>query len=95
MGVDVFAAVGFVVAIEQMLDAVDHATPPRAINQIFHNAAILNHDAQQITQGGRGPIPSNIGFRKTNVARFHAGQKNIPVAQADGGMRHCTSAINF
>jgi len=93
--VDVFAAVGFVVAIEQMLDAVDHAAPPRAINQIFHNAAILNHDAQQITQGRCRPITRNVGFCKTNVARFHAGQKYMPIAQTDGSVGHCTGAINF
>ena len=76
---DIFSAVGFVVAVEQVSNAVRHAAPPRAINEIFHSTAVLNHDAQQITQRGRTPIARHVGFCKTDVTRFHAGRKDLPV----------------
>ena len=95
MRVNVFSAIGLVIAIEQVLDAVSHSTPPRAKNQIVNHAPVLNHDPQQVTQGRRAPITGNVCLCKTNVARLHAGREDIPVLQTDGRMQRGRLAKDF
>ena len=92
---NVFFAVGFVVAVQQMLDAVGHPAPPRAIHQVLHGTPVLDHHAQQIAQGGRAPVASNVGFCKPNVTRLQTGRKDIPVVQADGSVGQGRVAINL
>ena len=84
---NIFSAVGFVIAIEQVLDAVGHSAPPRPKNQLVYHASVLNHDAQQVTERRRAPITRNVGLCKTNVARLQACAEDVPVLKADGGMQ--------
>ena len=83
------------ISIQQVLDAVGHAAPPSAKNQIVYHASVLNHDTQQITQRRRAPVACNVGLCTANVARLHAGCERIPVLQTNGCMKRGGFPKNF
>ena len=68
MRVDVFLAVGFGVAVEQVLDAVQQAPRPRAVHNIFHLLAVGHQHAQQLGEVGAGPVACDVALCKTDVA---------------------------
>ena len=73
MGMDVFLAVGFGVAVQQVFDAKQQAPSPGAVNGVFNHSAVADEDFDQVRQAGCGPVASDVGFGKTDVARFQSG----------------------
>ena len=53
MGVYVFLAVGFGIAVQQVFDAKQQAASPGAINGVFNDSAVADEDFDQIRQTRR------------------------------------------
>ena len=84
---DVFAAVLFGVAPHPVSNLVGQAAPPFAKNQIIDRASVGH---QQLQQGGevrRVPVACNETFCKTDVARTHGRREDLPIMNADAGLR--------
>ena len=87
VGVDVFLAVGFGIAVQQMLDTVEQAAHPRAVDHVVHFGTVFHQYAQQVHQIGAGPIACNKRLGKANVARLERGAADIPVVQLQRGVQ--------
>ena len=87
MGVDVFAAVGLGVAVEQVAQPVGQLAPPAAVHRVFHHPAVAHQHAQQRGEVGGGPVTGNEGFGKPDVARAQHLAAHAPVADVQVGMQ--------
>ena len=99
MGMDVFAAVAAVIAVQQVFDAVHQTPQPMAVNGPFYVVTVGNEQAQQTGQIGRGPLARHIGFGKTDVARLEHLCTQVPVVNVQSrkgrlvGSEHLMVAI--
>ena len=85
MRVNVFAAVGAGVAVEQVLDAVHKTAQPVAVNGRFHVLAVDQQHFQQVGQMRRRPVARDKAFRKADVASAQRGSAGVPVDQVQAG----------
>ena len=85
MGVYVFLAVGFGVAIEQVLEPVSQSAQPGAVDHVFDFFAVEDQQAQQIGQMRRAPVTCNVTFGKADIARAQGGTAHLPVVQVQAG----------
>ena len=92
VGVYVFLAVGFGVAVEQVLEPVGQAAQPGAVDDVFDFLAVDDQEAQQIGQLRRAPVTGNVAFGKADVARAQRCAANVPVVQVQAGHGFCTRA---
>ena len=87
VGVNIFLAVGFGVAVQQVLDAVGKTAQPGAVNDVLDFFAVDDQNPQQLGQMRRGPVTGNIAFSKTDIPRLERGAADIPVEQVQAGHR--------
>jgi len=85
MGMDVLAAVGAAVVLQQVLDAVQQAPQPGAEDHGVDLLAVRRKDFQQFGQIWRGPVAGNKAFRKADVAGLERCAEHVPVVQGDAG----------
>mmetsp|Transcript_3279 Transcript_3279/g.11504 ORF Transcript_3279/g.11504 Transcript_3279/m.11504 type:complete len:389 (+) Transcript_3279:216-1382(+) len=84
VGVDVLAAAGAGVAMEQVTQAVQQAAPEAAVDQGLQRGAVADEQLQQGAQVAAAPVPGDEAFRETDVSRLQHRGADGPVRDAQG-----------
>ena len=92
MGMNVFAAVGFRVAVEQVAHAIEQATCPGAVDHIVQSTSVGQQQMEQLRQVWCGPVAGNVAFGKADVAGLECCRKGLPVVQLQAHMWSLTIA---
>jgi len=79
VGVDIFAAAVFRVAVQQMFDAVKQIAPPGPINGRLDGFAVVHEQFDQSRQIIGMPVAVDITFGETDITRTQGGIADIPV----------------
>ena len=85
MGMDVLAAVGAAVVLQQVLDAVQQTSKPGTKDHGVNLLAICRKDLQQFGQIRRCPVAGDKAFCKADVAGLERCAEHVPVVQGDAG----------
>ena len=85
VGVDVLAAVGAAVVVQQVFDAVQQPSEPCAEDHGVDLLAVGGEHLEQFGQVRCAPVPGNIALGKTDVAGLECRAKHVPVVQRDAG----------
>ena len=83
---DVFAAVGLGVAVEQVSQSVEQSPCPGAVDHLVQSLAVGQQQAQQVGQLRRGPVTRDVALGEPDVARLERSGKRFPVVQVHAGM---------
>jgi hypothetical protein len=73
MGMDVLAAAGAAIALEQVPNAVQGRTPPGTEDRLVQAGPVADEQLQQGAQIGRVPVAGHIAFSEADIARAQAG----------------------
>ena len=86
VGVDVLAAVGAAVVVQQMLDAVqEQPSEPCAEDHGVNLLAVGGEHLEQFGQVRCAPVTGNEALGKADVAGLEGRSQHVPVVQRDAG----------
>ena len=83
MRVNIFAAVGFGVAVQPVLHLVGKTPNGMTVYGFLDGVAVLNQHLQQVGELRGVPVTGNVGFGEADVTTFNGCRKHTPVLQDD------------
>ena len=92
VGMDVFQAVGLVIAVLPMPQTVQQTAPPRAIHQALQVFTVAQANPQQQGHIGTGPALLHKGFGQTNVTPAQHIGADLPILHMDPSVQHRVAA---